>query len=91
MSRRKKIDNPDLIPRKPEDLPDLEKVTAEYEPIIRKICHDIRKNFYRQVHIPEMVSEIYQEVMLNYYEMWNWYKAGAIDNFPPPAGYLYSN
>jgi hypothetical protein len=89
MTRRRKIDDPNLVPRKSEDLPDLDKVTDEYTPTIEKICKDIKKNFYRQVVVPEIDSEIYQTVMMVYYEIWMWYKAGATDKFPPNPGYLY--
>ncbi len=89
VGRPRLADNPNLVPRKPKDLPDLEEVTAIYEPMLKKVCHDIKKNFFRQIHIHEFDSEIRQTVMLVYYEMWNSYKAGAIDQFPPYAGYLY--
>jgi len=90
MPRPRKIDNPNLIPRDPNKLPDFDRVTARYMPVINKICHDIKKNFYKQVNVPDIEEEIYQTVMVEYCTIWDYYKRGASDLFPPFAGYLYT-
>lgn len=87
--RKPKREQPGLTPRREQDLPDFEEEVRLYSGTIKKICRDIKRNFWRQIGVPELEKEIYSTVMVELCIIWDWYRLGITDEFPPNPGYLY--
>lgn len=87
---RKRFPDSTLNPRDPSELPDIDRLMRDMEPIFQKVCHDIKKNWWWQLRIPEIDLEIRQTVMLVFANEWNLFRNGFKDQFPPTAGFLYT-
>ena len=88
--RPRKNVNPNPVPRTGSNLPDFDEVMESYKPSLDKICRDMKANWYKQIHIPEIDKEIRATVLLFISIFWDRYRKGEIDQFPPYEGYLYT-
>lgn len=88
--------NENPVPRKIEELPDIEKFILDWKDVFDDIVENVRRRWhaslpYWKILVLDIEDEIRATVMLQFALRWTKYRDGIIDEWPPDRGWMVTS